>query len=62
MGSVPTIYEDTRQQAGKHENIDRWFRNHGVEYEYRKLDAGDYATVKVTDATSATLLGQEVDA
>ena len=34
---------DTRQQAGKHENIDRWFRNHEVEYEYRKLDAGDYA-------------------
>ena len=35
---------DTRQKANKHENIDRWFRNHGVEYEYRKLDAGDYAT------------------
>lgn len=35
---------DTRQKQGKHENIDRWFRNHGVEYEYRKLDTGDYAT------------------
>lgn len=35
---------DTRQKRGKHENIDRWFRNHGVEYEYKKLDAGDYAT------------------
>ena len=35
---------DTRQKRGKHENIDRWFASHGVEYEYRKLDAGDYAT------------------
>lgn len=35
---------DTRQKRGKHENIDRWFDLHGVEYEYRKLDAGDYAT------------------
>jgi len=35
---------DTRQKRGKHENIDRWFDLHGVEYEYRKLDTGDYAT------------------
>ena len=38
------IYCDTRQQKGKHENIDRWFERHGVEYEYRKLDFGDYMT------------------
>lgn len=35
---------DTRQQAGKHVNIDSWFEAHGVEYEYRKLDFGDYST------------------
>lgn len=34
---------DTRQQAGKHLNIDRWLDAHGVAYEYRKLDFGDYA-------------------
>lgn len=36
------IWCDTRQQAGKHANIDGWFDAHGVAYEYRKLDFGDY--------------------
>ena len=36
------ILEDTRQQAGKHENKARWFARHGVEVERRKLDFGDY--------------------
>ena len=36
------LYIDTRQQAGKHEHVDRWLREHGVAYEYRKLDFGDY--------------------
>lgn len=44
MGSVPTIYEDTRQQAGKHENKNRWWAAHGVTIVRRKLDFGDYAT------------------
>lgn len=35
---------DTRQQRGKHQNIDEWFDAHGVPYEYRKVDAGDYVT------------------
>ena len=39
---------DTRQKKGKHENIDRWFRNHGIEYEYHKLDTGDYATADMS--------------
>lgn len=39
---VPDIIADTRQQAGRHTNIDRWFDRHGVTYEYRKVDAGDY--------------------
>ena len=37
------IYEDTRQQAGKHEAKRLWFEEHGVEVVRRKLDAGDYA-------------------
>lgn len=44
---------DTRQKQGKHENIDRWFGNHGVEYHYKKLDTGDYAT---DDETSNVLV------
>lgn len=36
------VWCDTRQQAGKHEHVDRWFEAHGVEHEYRKLDYGDY--------------------
>ena len=36
------IYCDTRQQAGKHKNIDGWFEQHKIPYEYKKLDFGDY--------------------
>lgn len=39
-----TVYCDTRQQKGKHTNIDGWFDRHGVEYAYQKLDFGDYMT------------------
>lgn len=38
------IYEDTRQQKGKHEAKRQWFEAHGVEVVSKKLDAGDYAT------------------
>lgn len=38
------IYIDTRQQAGKHRNIDDWLAVHGVATEYKKLDYGDYMT------------------
>lgn len=40
--STPDIYCDTRQQKGKHENIDKWFLAHDVAFEYKKLDFGDY--------------------
>lgn len=36
------LYADTRQQSGKHVHVDRWFEEHGVEFEYKKLDFGDY--------------------
>ena len=39
-----TVYCDTRQQKGKHTNIDGWFDRNEVEYEYKKLDFGDYMT------------------
>lgn len=38
----PQIICDTRQQAKKHLNIDGWLEAHGIAYEYRKLDFGDY--------------------
>ena len=40
----------------------RTSQNKVVIFDRGQHHAGDYATVKVTDATSATLLGQEVDA
>lgn len=39
----PTIICDTRQQRGKHVNIDAWLDRHNIAYAYRKLDFGDYA-------------------
>ncbi len=38
------IVEDTRQQAGKHDHIERWMRAHGVEFSprARALPFGDY--------------------
>lgn len=39
---MPDIWEDTRQQVGKHENKRRWFESHGVEVERRALVTGDY--------------------
>lgn len=40
--SAPVIYEDTRQQAGRHGLKHSWWSAHGVEVERRKLDTGDY--------------------
>ena len=36
------LVEDTRQQAGKHKNIERYCKAHGIEMIRRKLDVGDY--------------------
>ena len=40
---MTTLIEDTRQQAGKHENKHRWWEAHGVEVVQHKLDFGDYS-------------------
>jgi len=37
-----TILEDTRQQAGKHKNIQTWMTAHGVKLRRSKLFCGDY--------------------
>jgi ribosome-associated protein len=36
------IYEDTRQQAGKHRAKHAWWLEHGIEVVRKKLDFGDY--------------------
>jgi ERCC4-type nuclease len=41
---MSTLWCDTRQVAGKHIHVDRWFEARGIPYEYRKLDFGDYMT------------------
>lgn len=45
-GASPMVYADTRQQYGKHKNIDSWFIKHGIYFEYKKLDFGDYVTAQ----------------
>ena len=42
--AAPIIYEDTRQQVGKHKAKNDWFAAHGIEVVRRKLDFGDYQT------------------
>lgn len=39
---MAVIYEDTRQQDGKHDTKHRWFESHGIEVVRKKLDYGDY--------------------
>lgn len=36
------ILEDSRQQSGKHDNINSWLVSHGVEIRRTKLYVGDY--------------------
>lgn len=36
------VWEDTRQQQGKHDIKHQWFAAHGIEVVRRKLDFGDY--------------------
>lgn len=42
---MTSIQIDTRQQSHKHDHVDGWLKNHGIEYFYKKLDFGDYASV-----------------
>ena len=37
-----TIYEDTRQQKGKHENVKNYCEDHGITLVRKKLSIGDY--------------------
>lgn len=58
------IYEDTRQQARKHDAKHAWWAAHGVEVVSRKLDFGDYmadgSNVSVDTKRSIAELAQDV--
>lgn len=43
MGVQMVILEDTRQQAGKHKNIEAYFKRTGIQVERCCLYVGDYA-------------------
>ena len=47
------ILEDTRQQAGKHRNINRYFDTAGIRWARQALYVGDY--VIANDGTAADL-------
>ncbi len=38
-----TLLCDTRQQAGKHRNIENYCHKHEIEMVRQKIDVGDYA-------------------
>lgn len=44
---IKAIFEDTRQQVGKHDNIAEYCRQNGIELIRQALFVGDY--VKITD-------------
>ena len=42
-GDAMTLICDTRQQEGKHKNIEQYCRKNKIEMVIQKLDVGDYA-------------------
>lgn len=55
------LYEDTRQQKGKHENIRKYCERHGISIIRQKLDCGDYMLSPDDNITADTKYGlQEI--
>lgn len=42
MRDINILLEDSRQQDGKHDAKERWFKEHGIEVRRTKLYVGDY--------------------
>ena len=42
-GGAVILIEDTRNQVGKHKNVESYCRRMGIEIVRQKLDVGDYA-------------------
>lgn len=51
------IYQDTRQQKGKHRNIESYFSRNGIEVVNVKLDVGDYMSDENPNITIDTKYG-----
>jgi ERCC4-type nuclease len=51
------IYQDTRQQKGKHNNIETYFERKGIEVINKKLDVGDYMSSDNPNITVDTKYG-----
>lgn len=51
------LYEDTRQQAGKHLNVHEWCRVNGVEIIRQALNVGDYQIAGKGDISVDTKTG-----
>ena len=51
------IYQDTRQQKGKHRNIESYFSRNGIEVVNVKLDVGDYMSPDNPNITVDTKYG-----
>lgn len=51
------IYQDTRQQKGKHTNIESYFARKGIELINKKLDVGDYMSPDNPNITIDTKYG-----
>ena len=51
------LYEDTRQQAGKHRNIHAYCERHGIEIIRQGLNVGDYQIAGKGDITVDTKYG-----
>ena len=51
------LYEDTRQQIGKHENIRRYCEKHGIEIIRQALNVGDYQIAGKGDISVDTKYG-----
>lgn len=51
------IYQDTRQQKGKHRNIERYFSRNGIDVVNVKLDVGDYMSDENPNITVDTKYG-----
>jgi len=51
------LYEDTRQQIGKHENVRKYCEKHGIEIIRQALNVGDYQIAGKGDISVDTKYG-----
>lgn len=55
--TVLTLFEDSRQQKGKHKNIEAYCRNNGIRLVRKALNVGDYQIAGKGDISVDTKMG-----